>query len=151
MLVPENSPAIWRTKETEADLAGYEALLAEALKPLLAELVLLNAGVLVTCICNGHESSIADLVESSSELTLQPDRLRYGGHADVAFDWGEWPTVTLGLEFAGDRLEAHFRLIFGRRAIGIEVLCVIFRDAIGDHAGNLGRFAAELARARLPG
>lgn len=150
MHAPESSVAIWRTKATEADLAAYERLIAEAFRPLLAELVLVNAGVLVACICSRHEATIADLVESSAELTLRPGRLRYSRHADVEFDWGEWPMVTLGLEFAGPRIETHFRLRFGRRSVGIEVLSVIFRDPVGDHAGNLGRFAAELAAARLP-
>jgi hypothetical protein len=144
-----NSAAIWRSKDTETNLAAYEQLLAAALKPLVAELVLVNAGILVSYICNRQDAAIADLVDSSSELTLRPGSLRYGRHADVEFEWGEWPIVTLGLEFVGSCVEAHFRLVFGRRSVGIEILGLIFGRCLDDEAANLSRFAAALEDARI--
>jgi hypothetical protein len=150
MLAPASDRSIWRSPQTVETLFAYERLLGEALRPVMAELTLVDAGLLVTCICQRQEAAIAELVDSSCELAVKPGALRYDGHADVTFEWGEWPRITLGLGFLCDGLEAHFRLVFGRRTLGIEVVGLIFGEPLADHDENLRRFAAALGDSRLP-
>jgi hypothetical protein len=142
--------AIWRSPQTIEILFAYERMLGEAFRPVMAELSMVDAGLLVTCICRQQEAALAELVDSSCELVVKPGALRYDGHADVSFAWGEWPRVTLGLGFLCHGVEAHFRLIFGRRAVGIELAGLIFAQPLADHEENLRRFAAALGDSRLP-
>ena len=141
----ENLNAIWRSPATSDILDAYERVLGEALRPVIAEMTLIDADVLVSCICGGKDSALAELVESSGELTMEPNSLRYDSHAEVSFDWGNWPQITMGLVFQSRDVEAHFRLVFGRRTIGIELTGVIFATPLGSHDENLRRFAEALA------
>jgi hypothetical protein len=119
------------------------------MRPVMAELTMINAGLIVTCICNRHDEALAELIDSSAELAIKPGALRYDGHADIAFDWGEWPRITLGLGFLGRDVEAHFHLVFGRHSVGIELTGLIFADLLGEADENLRRFAAALGDSRL--
>ena len=150
MHAPANSLAIWRTGQTEKELLGYEELLGQALKPVVAELTMVNAGLVVSYICNRQEASLADLIDSSCELVLRPGAIRYGRSSEVDFDWGEWPMVMIGLEFLHRTVHAHFRLVFGRSTVGVEVLGLIFSEPLAGHEEDLRRFAAALEDSRLP-
>ncbi len=145
MRMHENLNAIWRSPATSDTLDAYERVLGEALRPVVAEMTLIDADVLVSCICGGKDSALAELVESSGELALKPHTLRYDSHAEVSFGWGNWPQITMGLVFQSPEVEAHFRLIFGRRTIGIELTGVIFTAPLGSHDENIRRFAEALA------
>jgi hypothetical protein len=151
MHAPVSSRAIWRTGQTEKALIGFEQLLANALKPVVAELTMVNGGLVVSYICNRQEASLADLIDSSCELALKPGAVRYGKSSEVDFDWGEWPMVMIGLEFVHRTVHAHFRLVFGRSTVGVEVLGLIFAEPLAGHEEDLSRFAAALDDARLPG
>jgi hypothetical protein len=150
MHAPVSSRAIWRTGETEKALLGFEQLLGNALKPVVAELTMVNGGLVVSYICNRQETSLADLIDSSCELALKPGAIRYGQSSEVDFDWGEWPMVMIGFEFVHRTVHAHFRLVFGRTTVGVEVLGLIFAEPLAGHEENLGRFAAALEDSKLP-
>lgn len=148
MLAPASDHAIWRTSQTIELLLPYERLLGETMRPVMAELTMINAGIIVACICNRHDEVLAEFVETSSELAMKPGTLRYDGHADIAFDWGVWPRITLGLGFRRQDVEAHFRAVFGRHSVGIELTGLVFAEALGDSAENLRRFAGALGDSR---
>lgn len=145
MRAPDSPNAIWRkTAEPEA-LGVFERILGEALRPVIAELTLIDADILVSCICSGKDAVLADFVDSSGELAMRPNSLRYAKHAEVSFDWGNWPRITLALIFQSRTVEAHFDLVFGRRTIGLELTGVIFAEPLGSEDDNVRRFVAALA------
>ena len=54
--------------------------------------------------------------------------------AQVDFDWGEAPSVSLAMEFRDERLTAFFRVVFGGDHVGIDLNGIHFSDDIGDAA-----------------
>ena len=145
MLAPHSDHAIWRSSATPDTLFAYERVLGDALRPVVAELTLIDADVLVTCICGGKDAVLAELVDASGELAMTPHSLRYDRHAEVSFEWGRWPQITLGLAFEARAVAAHFNLVFGRRTIGIELSGVIFAEPLGSHGENVRRLVDALA------
>ena len=132
-----------------SELLAYETVLAEGLRGFLAELVMINGGVLVSYVCNNQHAHLDDLIDSSMECRIKPGRLQYGNQAQIDFDWGEAPSVTLAMELRDERLTAFFRVIFGGDHIGIDIRGIHFAEGMGVAEENLRRFAAAVADARL--
>jgi hypothetical protein len=130
-------------------MVACEAVLADGLKEFLSELLMVNGGVMVSFICNNQHAHLDDIIGSSTERRIKPGRLHYGSHAQVEFDWGEAPSVSLAMELRDDRLTAFFRVIFGSDHVGIDLNGIHFADAIGDGNELLHRFSAAVADARL--
>ncbi len=133
-----------------AELLPFEAVLAEGLRGFLAELIMINGGLMVSYICNNQHANLDDLIGSSMECRIKPGRLLYGNDAQVDFDWGEAPSVQLAMELRDAHLTAFFRVIFGGDHIGIDIRGIHFTDLSGTAEDNLRRFATAVADARLP-
>jgi hypothetical protein len=133
------------------EILAYESVLADGLRGFLSELMMVNGGVMVSYICNNQHAHLEDIIGSSMECRIKPGRLYYSNDAEVDFDWGEAPSVALGMELRDERLTAFFRVIFGGDHIGIDIRGIQFVDHVGDREENLRRFVAAVADARLPG
>ena len=126
-------------------------MLAEGLRGFLAELIMINGGLMVSYICNNQHAHLDDLIGSSMERRIKPGHLVYSNDAEVDFDWGEAPSVQLGMELRDPRLTTFFRVVFGGDHIGIDIRGIHFTDAPGAPAENLRRFPDVVSDARLDG
>ncbi len=133
---------------SRAELLACEAMLADGLKEFLAELSMVNGGVMVSYICNHHHANLDDIIGSSTEHRIKPGRLIYGSEAQVDFDWGEAPSVSIAMELRDDRLTAFFNVIFGGDHVAIDLNAIHFSQGAGSARDNLRLFAAAVADAR---
>ncbi len=136
-------------RDAQTELLACEVLLANGLKDFLSELVMINGGVMVSYVCNNQHAHLGDIIGSSMEHRIKPGRLHYSNRAEMDFDWGEAPSVALGMELRDERLTAFFDVVFGRDYVGIDLNGIHFTDLRGDADENLRRFAAAVADARL--
>jgi hypothetical protein len=150
MFTPDSRNYIAKRDGHPAEILGYERLLAEGLRPFLHELVMVEGGVMVSYVCGGQHANLGDIIVSSSECAVKPGRLHYGNHAQLDFDWGEEPAVTLAMELRDERLTAFFHIIFGQDHVGVDILGIQFAETLADPEQRLRLFAAALADARLP-
>jgi len=127
---------------------GYEQALARALRDVITELFLTNAGSLIAFIDAGKSAHIEDIVASSAERSLQPGALRYGGHAATHSDWGRPPHVDIHLEFHHAGLSVYFQLNFDAAAVGVSIASIVFLEPLPTHAERLSRLESALADAR---
>ncbi len=134
---------------SRGELLACEAMLADGLKEFLSELAMVNGGVMVSFICNHHHANLDDIIGSSTEHRIKPGRLFYGSDAQVDFDWGEAPSVSIAMELRDDRLTAFFNVIFGGDHIAIDLNGIHFSDGTGSARDNLRLFAAAVADARV--
>ena len=134
---------------SRAELLACEAMLADGLKDFLSELAMVNGGVMVSFICNHHHANLDDIIGSSTEHRIKPGRLIYGSDAQVDFDWGEAPSVSIAMELRDDRLTAFFNVIFGGDHVAIDLNAIHFSDGAGNVRDNLRLFAAAVADARV--
>ena len=109
---------IFRNRRAATELLACEAMLADGLKEFLSELAMVNGGVMVSYICNHHHANLDDIIGSSTEHRIKPGRLIYGSEAEVDFDWGEAPSVSIAMELRDERLTAFFNVIFGGDHVG---------------------------------
>jgi hypothetical protein len=133
------------------EILAYESVLADGLRGFLSELMMVNGGVMVSYICNNQHAHLEDSIGSSMECRIKPGRLYYSNDAEVDFDWGEAPSVALGMELRDERLTAFFRVIFGGDHIGNDIRGIQFVDRVGYREENHRRFVPAVADARLPG
>jgi hypothetical protein len=131
------------------ELLACEAMLADGLKEFLAELAMVNGGVMVSYICNRHHANLGDIIGSSTEHRIKPGRLIYASEAEVDFDWGEAPSVKIAMELRDERLTAFFNVVFGGDHVGIDLNAVHFSGGSGNARDNLRQFAAVVADARV--
>lgn len=132
----------------ELEAMGFERLLAEALRDVIAELFFVNAANLIAYINTDKTANIEDLVASAAEHSLPSGTLKYGGHACTQFDWGCPPNVLLNLEFRHETLAIYFQLVFDAKDVGVAISSIVFRDAADHHDARLRRFEAALASTR---
>ena len=102
------------------------AILADALGETVAELRLIDPGDIIAYIRAGQWANIADLVDSSAELSFQEGALTFACAADFALDWASGPSIALELEFQGHGISAFFSLVLERNSGSISLRNVWF-------------------------
>ena len=133
---------------SRGELLACEAMLADGLKDFLSDLAMVNGGVMVSYICNHHHANLDDIIGSSTEHRIKPGRLVYASAAEVEFDWGEVPSVSIAMELRDERLTAFFNVIFGGDHVAIDLNAVHFSDGSGSPREKLRSFAAAVADAQ---
>ncbi|WP_395664876.1 hypothetical protein [Methylocella sp.] len=118
-----------------------EAVLSEALAPLVDELRLIDVADFIAFIRFERFANVRDLVESSSELFFEPGALRYAFDANYEADWASEPRVTLVLEFESAGVDVIFKLRIAATAYDVAIERHAAPDADPD------RLAAQLAKA----
>ncbi len=137
------------SRETQPALIACEAVLADGLKEFLSELLMVNGGVMISYICNNQHAHLDDIIGSSMELRIKPGRLHYGSHAQVEFDWGQSPSVSLAMELRDPRLTAFFRVIFGNDHIAIDLNGIHMTEIVDGEENLLRCFSSAVADARI--
>lgn len=131
-------------------LLGYESILAHAVKDVIGEICLADAGVLISYIHNNLNENIEDLVNSSTELFFRDGTLRYGQYADVTFDWRKPPSIVLDMEFQHAPLTVFFKLWFQGDYVGVEIHRMLLDSSADVDTMSSHCLTDALARARLP-
>lgn len=90
------------------------AILAEALGETVAELRLIDPGDIIAYIRAGQWANIADLVDSSAELSFREGAMTFACAADFVLDWASTPSIALEMEFQGHAISAFFTLFLDR-------------------------------------
>lgn len=126
--------------------AAAEELFAQALRGFIAELCLLDGGVLIGWIRGQRHGNIADLVASSAELFFKDSVLTYADGADVSLDWGNSMQVVLDLEFATEPVTVFFKLVLDDLFAGVAIQRIVAENTA---AIGLDGFASALDQARV--
>ncbi|MDQ0326294.1 hypothetical protein J2R99_002163 [Rhodopseudomonas julia] len=138
---------IERCPENEQDFLACEKVLAEALKPFMAEFYLINAGVMAYYIYAEREANIRDIVDSSAEMLRRPELLRYARQAAVQFDWHNAFAIALRMEFVHDKVTALFDLVFNTDYVGLDILSIVFHgEGEEDFYERFRQAVADLTR-----
>ena len=149
MQFPDNNFFIFKRPSNDTELRPFEKMLGEGIRGFISELYMVDGGVLLQYISGRQHENLGDLIRSSTELVLKPGRLRYGNDAFLEFDWGSDPLITIAMEFVGGSVSAHFRIVFARHTVGIDILGLCFDGGFGKTEENLKRFAAALEDAQI--
>lgn len=127
-------------------IAAAEEIFADALRGFIAELCLLDGGVLIGWIRAQHHGNIADLVSSSAELFFKDSVLTYADGADVCLDFGRSMQVVLDMEFAARPMTVFFKLVLDEMFAGVAIQRIVAEDTA---ALCLDGFASALNQARI--
>ena len=123
-------------------------VLADALGETIAELRLIDAGDMIGYIRAEQWANIADLVQSSAELSLYEGTVTFGYAGDYLLDWGDAPTIMLDMEFQSGEVTAFFTLTIAERESEIRIKDVLFGAVPADEHAATQTFARALAAAR---
>jgi hypothetical protein len=124
---------------------AFERTLGENLKPFMAEVYLVNAGVMASYIYAKRQGNLADIVTSSAEALHRPGMLRYARQAAIDFDWNCALAITLRMEFVHDSLTALFDLVFNADYVGIDIIGIDYREAVDEPGQLYAQFASAVA------
>lgn len=126
--------------------AAAEQIFAEALRDFIAELCLVDGGVLIGWIRGERHGNIADVVASSAELYFKESVLTYADAADVCLDWGRSMQVVLDLEFSAEPMTVFFKLVLDEVFAGVAIQRIVAEET---GAFSLEGFAHALSQARV--
>nr|WP_319483305.1 hypothetical protein [uncultured Cohaesibacter sp.] len=127
----------------------YKHAMLWAIRDIINELRLVDAGHLVSYIFTDSHANIEDLVASSCELFLKENTLFYRGTAEAELDWSGPPKVVLGMQFRHLDLNARFRLLLLGEETEIVLEDISYEDGSNDSHGDIERFVRVLSDARL--
>lgn len=127
------------------------ALLAVALRDTVAELRLIDAADLVAYIKSAKWANIADLLQSSSELSFRDGALTFACAGEVELAWNDPPSVVLELEFQHHGVNVFFRLVLGPSESRVVVDGILYAARPRDEEDALNSLALALAAARCDG
>src|SRR5690606_2414274 len=126
-----------------------EVLVANAITDVVSELRMVDVGDYIAYIRLERFASVADLVESASELYFEPGTLRLGHGGEAHVSWENPPRVVLDLELRPMGVTVYFALTMSARHASVEVNYVSFEDP-SESAEENNQFLEEaLEKARL--
>ncbi|MBX9931920.1 MAG: hypothetical protein K2Y56_10345 [Methylobacterium sp.] len=128
-------------------LGAAERVFATAIRDFIAELCLLDGGILIGWVKGERHGNIADLVASSAEPFFKEATIAYADGADIRFDWGRSLTVVLDMEFVTKPVTVFFKLILDGVYVGVAIQRILADQSPSQF--NLDGFASALADARL--
>jgi len=124
-------------------------LLADALRDTVAELRLIEAGDMIAYMRTGLWANIADLVQSSSELSFSEGTLAFACSGEFTVGYGEPASVSLDMEFQHESVTAFFTLTLAPHETRIEIRKVWFATLPVDDEAGTRLFSHAVASARL--
>ena len=144
----------WATNDSIKDdssigdgMEAAERMFATAIWDFIAELCLLDGGILIGWVRGERHGNIADLVASSAEPFFKEATIAYADGADIHFDWGRSLTVVLDMEFVTKAVTVFFKLILDGVYVGVAIQRILADQ--NPATFNLDAFAIALANARM--
>ena len=125
-------------------------MLAGALVDAVAELRLIDVGDMIGYIRDHKWATIADLVQSSTELSFLDGTLTFACMADVTVEWARPPSISLEFEFQTAAVSAFFTLLLEQTETIVDLKRVWFAQKQDSEASGTRLFARALAGARPP-
>ena len=113
-----------------------EAILAEAISPVAAELRLLDAADLISLLKFERHGNLADLVASAAELYFLPGTVNFGLGGDFKLDWDSNPSITLDLEIKPRGVTVYAQLTLEADYAGISINHISFQNPLDDPEEN---------------
>lgn len=113
-----------------------EVIVANAIKEVVSELRLVDAGDYIAYMRLERFASIADLVDSASELYFQPGTLRLGHGGEAHAPWRQPPRIVLDLELRPLGATVYFTLTLSDETAAVEVNYVAFDNPAADPREN---------------
>lgn len=148
MLPADSKNVLNKVKGNEHIFISFERALGETLKPFMAEVYLVNAGVLAYYIHSQREANVGDIVASSAEGLNRPGLLRYAKQAAVHFDWNSALAITLRMEFVHESLTTVFDVVFNSDFVGVDILVISYREGPAGQEDGYERFTRAIADLR---
>lgn len=113
-----------------------EAILAEAISPVAAELRLLDAADLISLLKFECYGNLVDLVASAAELYFLPGTVNFGLGGDFKLDWDSHPVITLDLEIKPRGVTVYAQLILEADHAGVSINHITFQNPSEDPEEN---------------
>lgn len=113
-----------------------EAILAEAISPVAAELRLLDAADLISLLRFECHGNLADLVASAAELYFLPGTVNFGFGGDFKLDWDTYPSITLDLEIKPRGVTIYAQLALQADQAGVAINHIAFQNPSEDPDEN---------------
>ncbi|WP_208982429.1 MULTISPECIES: hypothetical protein [unclassified Pseudovibrio] len=126
-----------------------EALIANAMKPIAAELRLCDLSSLARHILSNESANLTDLLESSTELYFKPETLMYAGTSSIDLNWNGDVTVCLHMKFTNEGVSVMFHLFLLALNSAVDVKFIAFDQPSDDPQENTKRLETALSDARL--
>ena len=127
----------------------YEHATLWAIKDVISELKLVDAGHLISYVFTDSHANIRDLLASSSELFLKADTLHYRGEAVAELDWASPPKILLEMEFRHQDLTARFALRLMGEISDISIESVRYADGTDGSQCDIERYVSVLKDALI--
>ncbi len=125
-----------------------EVALGQSVRKVAADLRLLDLADIVAYLKTGQIASAATLVQSSIELSFEPDTLFFGASGDVSLRWGHLPQVSFDLEFHHQSVHVYFRLLLEADVAGVEISYIAFDRPSAEPEVNTQRLITALIDAQ---
>lgn len=105
-----------------------EIIIADAIKPVVSELRLVDLADYVAFIRLERFANISDIVASAAELYFMPGTVRLGHGGEAHVEWSGEPRIVLDLELRPRGATVYAKLTLDPDVAGIEVHYVSFDD-----------------------
>ena len=126
-----------------------EIIVANAIKEVVSELRLVEVGDYIAYIRLERFASLADLVDSASELFFHPGTLKLGHGAEAHVAWTGSPRIVLDLELRPGGVTVYFALTMTAQHASVEVNYVSFDQPSANPVENNAFLEAALETARI--
>lgn len=126
-----------------------EIIVADAIRDVVCELRMVDLADYVAFIHLERFASVADLVDSASELFFQPGTLRLGHGGQVKVDWNGQPEVLLDLELKPTGATIYFTLGLTDTMASVNVTYVSFDVPSPDPDANTRYMRTAIEGARI--
>ncbi|WP_019996963.1 hypothetical protein [Aureimonas ureilytica] len=129
--------------------ADRERLVANGIREVVAELRLVEAIDYVAFLRMEAYGNIADIVDSSTQLFLQPGALRFADGGEIHLTWGTPPAIDLDMELRLPEVSVHFRLSLSATRSNVHINYIAFAEPDLEPGINTQRLAKAIEAARL--
>jgi len=129
--------------------SSREIIVAHAIQGLVAELRLIDPADYIAFIRLEHFATLADIVDSASELYFMPGTVRLGHGGEARIGWTETPRIMLDLELRPAGATVYFTLNLGAYDASVEVNYVAFEQPDEDPTRNTDFLADAVERSRI--
>jgi hypothetical protein len=129
--------------------ATREMIVAKAMEEVAAELRMVDVADYVAFMRLEHYATIADIVDSASELYYQPGTLSFGHGGEAVIGWSGDPEIILDMQFRPHGATVYFTLKLTDATASVEVNYVSFDNALDDPEENSRFLETALAGSRI--
>jgi hypothetical protein len=106
-----------------------EVALGRSMRPVAADLRLIDLPDLVAYLKTGQFETVGALVQSSIELSFKPETLAFSYSGEAHLHWGQRPMVCFDLEFHHNAVHLYFRLLLEADQAGVDITYITFDGA----------------------